>query len=282
MIAKVIAHAPSRGEAAGRLADALTRSRLHGVTTNRDLLVRILREPEFLAGDTDTGYLERHNPAELGAPLVTPPEHIPHLIAATLALQIVNRRRASVCAELPSGWRNNPAIPQRLALRAGEIERTVEYSIGRSGEITMTIDSESVNVVLHSAAYHDIDATVEGVRRRYRVAIPADDSFIDVDSPLGSTSYTVVPRFADPSDQVEAGSLVAQMPGSVVRVLVEVGASVAKSDPLLVVEAMKMEHTVTSPTDGIVIELRVDAGTQVNTGSVLAVVEPTLRGVLIH
>ena len=273
MVAKVIAHAPARDEAAARLATALQRSRLHGVTTNRDLLVRILREPEFLAGGTDTGYLERHDPAELGAPLLGADADVPHVVAAALAMQIVNRVRATVWAELPSGWRNNPAVPQRLELRNGDNEHSVAYTNGRAGEIAMTIDGEPVAVVLHSAAYHVIDATVDGVRRRYHVVIPPDDAFIDVNSPLGSSSYSVVPRFADPSDQVAAGSLVAPMPGAVVRVLVEVGAAVTKGDPLVVLEAMKMEHTVASPSDGTVIDVRVEAGKQVDAGSILAVVE---------
>jgi acetyl/propionyl-CoA carboxylase alpha subunit len=273
MVAKVIAHAPTRGEAAARLAGALSRSRLHGVTTNRDLLVRILREPEFLAGGTDTAYLDRHDPADLGAPQLESDADVAHVAAATLAMQVVNRARATVWPALPSGWRNNPAVPQRLELRNGETDHAVEYSVSRSGEIAMCVDGEPVTVELHSTAYHVVDASIAGVRRRYHVVIPSDDSFIDVDSPLGSSSYEVVPRFADPSDQVAAGSLVAPMPGSVVRVLVEVGAAVSKGDPLVVLEAMKMEHTVASPSDGKVVEMRVEAGNQVDAGSVLAVVE---------
>jgi acetyl/propionyl-CoA carboxylase alpha subunit len=273
MIAKVIAHAPLRSEAAARLARALEASRVHGVTTNRDLLVRILREPEFLAGGTDTGYLDRHDPADLGRPLLAPDADLPHVVAAALAMQVVNRARARVWANLPSGWRNNPAIPQRLTLRAGENERTVEYRLGRAGEITMAVDGQPADVIMHSAADHLIDATVDGVRRRYDVVIPPDITFIDVDSALGSSSYLVAPRFADPADQVVAGSLVAPMPGSVVRVLVNAGANVRKGDPLVVLEAMKMEHTVASPADGTVVEIRVEAGKQVDAGSVLAVVE---------
>jgi biotin carboxyl carrier protein len=96
---------------------------------------------------------------------------------------------------------------------------------------------------------------------------------VDVDSPLGSSSYDVIPRFPDPTDSVAAGSLVAPMPGSVVRVLVESGAAVTKGQPLLVLEAMKMEHTVASPYDGVLAYLRVTAGQQVDAGSVLAVVD---------
>src|SRR5436305_5569161 len=109
MLAKVIAHAPTRTEAASRLAAALQRARISGVITNRDLLVRILREEEFLAGRTDTAYLERHDPAELGRPLLddAPGHAVAHAIVAALALQAGHRHEARVWSRLPSGWRNN-------------------------------------------------------------------------------------------------------------------------------------------------------------------------------
>jgi acetyl/propionyl-CoA carboxylase alpha subunit len=274
MIAKVIAHASSRTEAAVALAAALRRARIHGVTTNRDLLVRILDEPEFLAGATDTAYLDRHDPAVLGAALLDEAEgRRAHLIAASLAVQVVNRASATVQPGLPSGWRNNPSQPQHLTLSDRFGTSTVSYQIARDGAITLAIDDQPVAVELHSAAYHVIDATVSGVRRRIHVVIPADGSPIDVNSALGSSSYTVEPRFPDASAAVAAGSLVAPMPGSVVRVLVEAGAAVGKGQPLVVLEAMKMEHTVTSPVDGTVSDLRVSAGQQVDAGAVLAVVD---------
>jgi acetyl/propionyl-CoA carboxylase alpha subunit len=274
MVAKVIAHAPARAEAAGRLAAALAGSRLHGTTTNRDLLVRILREPEFLAGATDTAYLERHDPAVLAAPLLDTDEaRRAHLAVATVTLQLVNRRAAVHWSRLPSGWRNNPALPQRLALDDGAVEQQVSYRVHRSGVVELSVDDEPIEVQVHSAANHVVNATVDGVRRSYQVVIPPDQTTIDVDSPLGSSSYRVVPRFHDPAEQVAAGSLVAPMPGAVVRILVEPGAAVTKGDPLVVLEAMKMEHTVASPTDGTVVEVRVEAGKQVDAGAVLAVVE---------
>jgi propionyl-CoA carboxylase alpha chain len=138
----------------------------------------------------------------------------------------------------------------------------------------MSIDDEPVEVEMHSAAYHVIDATIDGIRRRYQVVIPADFATIDIDSPLGSSSYAVVPRFANPADLLAAGSLVAPMPGSVVRVLVEADATVEKGQSLVVLEAMKMEHTIVAPADGTVTHLGVEPGQQVDAGAVLAVVEP--------
>jgi acetyl/propionyl-CoA carboxylase alpha subunit len=273
MVAKVIAHAPTRREAAAKLAAALRESRIHGVTTNRDLLVRILGEAEFLAGATDTAYLERHDPAQLGAPLLDDAARRYHAAAAALALQAANRAAARVWARIPSGWRNNPSQPQHVVLGDVDAELRVDYLMGRNGSIDLAVDDHPLAITVHAADRDAIDITMDGVRRRFRTLVGANGGTVDVDSPLGASSFAVVPRFEDPSQHVAAGSLVAPMPGSVVRVLIEAGARVVKGDPLVVLEAMKMEHTVASPADGTVGEVRVHAGQQVDAGSVLVVVD---------
>jgi propionyl-CoA carboxylase alpha chain len=97
------------------------------------------------------------------------------------------------------------------------------------------------------------------------------DDVVDVDSVLGSSSHQRVPRFPDAAHEHLAGSLVAPMPGSVVRVLVEPGAAVVRGQPLVVLEAMKMEHTVAAPEAGVAAEVRVAAGEQVDAGTILVV-----------
>ncbi len=130
MLAKVIAHGRSRADAARRLARALRDAQIHGLTTNRDLLVAILREPEFLAGATDTGYLTRHQPAALagsgaGSGAAPGPATARHALVAALARQVVNRAAAPVLGTLPSGWRNvvSRAAAGQLHRRGGAVRR---------------------------------------------------------------------------------------------------------------------------------------------------------------
>jgi len=273
MLAKVIAHAPTRSEAAAVLAQALRRSRVHGVTTNRDLLVQILEEDEFLGGGTDTAYLDRHDPTKLGRPLLDDEASGQHAAAAALALQALRREGASVWRGLPSGWRNNRSQPQRVTLARRGADTVVDYAFDRDG-VNLSVDGTPLHVTLHAASADRIDATVAGVRRVFTVAISGD--YVDVDSDLGSSEYVVQPRLPEPSEHLAAGSLTAPMPGAVVRVLVGAGDAVAVGQPLVVLEAMKMEHTVAAPAAGTVATVSVTAGQQVDAGTVLVVVDDSL------
>src|SRR4051812_27193386 len=272
MLAKVIAHAPSRSEAATRLASALRSARISGVTTNRDLLVRILQDDEFLAGDTDTAYLERNDPAVLGAPLLDDSAARVHAIAAALAVQAANRQQARSWQRLPSGWRNNPSQPQSLVLERRDSQVTVAYAFARDG-VDVRLDDVAVDVVLHASAPDVVDLTVDGVRRRCHVLLDGDVA--DVDSPLGASTHRIVPRFSDPAAVLAAGSLTAPMPGSVVRVLVAAGDTATAGQTLVELEAMKMEHAIHAPAAGVVSELRGQPGQQVDAGSVPVVVAET-------
>ncbi len=113
---------------------------------------------------------------------------------------------------------------------------------------------------------------VDGVRRAYRVHRVGSEIFVD--GPDGAARLAELPRFPLPTAKLAAGSLLAPLPGAVTRVHVAVGQRVAAGDPLLTLEAMKLEHPVLAPTDGVVAELAVPAGGQVDTGTVLAVVNP--------
>ncbi len=277
MLAKVIARGRTRTEAARRLARALRDAEIHGVTTNRDLLVGILREPGFLAGATDTGYLTRHQPAALaraaaGSEAGAGPRHA---LAAALARQAVNRAEAPVLGSLPSGWRNVFSAPQRVSFTAAGQRATRQYDVtyrvlGRTVQASVN-DAPLGPTQVHAAGPDRVDLEIGGTRRVYRVHRVGPDTYVDASD--GSSALTEVPRFADAGKQAPAGSLLAPMPGLVRRVLVEAGTAVVAGQPLLVLEAMKMEQTVAAPADGLVTELRAKAGEQVAVGQILAIVE---------
>jgi propionyl-CoA carboxylase alpha chain len=260
MLAKVIAHAPTRSEAARVLARSLAGAELHGVVTNRDLLIRVLGEPEFLAGGTDTAYLERH-PEVFEPRLSTADQRARAGLAAALASTVDDRAPAGA---LPSGWRNVRSAPQQVSYTAPWGALDVEYVLDRSGALV----DEQIRLVQRSPARVVLE--VDGVRHTYRVHRVAGVSYVDhVD---GSVALTEVPRFAPPTVERAPGSLLAPMPGAVGRVAVTLGQTVAAGDLLLTLEAMKMEHAVLAPDDGVVSELPVTPGTQVEPGTVLAVV----------
>jgi propionyl-CoA carboxylase alpha chain len=278
MLAKVIAHGRTRDDAARRLARALQTAEIHGLTTNRDLLVAILREPDFLAGATDTGYLTRHEPAALARTgSAGAPARARHALAAALARQAVNRAGAPVLGTLPSGWRNVFFAPQRVSFTAAGQQGTQQYDVAYrilGAAVQASVNDAPVGqAVIHEASPDRIDLEIDGTRRVYRVhRVGPKNTYVDASD--GSSALTEVPRFGDPDALAPAGSLLAPMPGLVRRVLVEVGAVVVAGQPLLVLEAMKMEQTVAVPAAGVVAELRAKAGEQVSTGQVLAVVEP--------
>ncbi|GAB2521786.1 acetyl/propionyl/methylcrotonyl-CoA carboxylase subunit alpha [Nocardia heshunensis] len=271
MLSKVISFAETRDEAAHLLASALQRAEIHGLVTNRDLLVRVLRHPAFLAGDTDTAFFATHDLEKLSAPLVSEADEQLSIIAAALSDAAVNRTKARVGAGLPGGWRNLPSQPQSKSYESrltGKHE--VRYRITRAG---LEVEGRD-GLELVEATPDSVTLLVAGergpVRRRFAVARYGD--LVAVDSPLGPVSVRRLPRFEDPADQVAEGSLLAPMPGAVIRLGAATGDRVEKGQPILWLEAMKMEHTIAAPAAGILTELNVSAGQQVEVGTVLAVV----------
>ena len=150
----------------------------------------------------------------------------------------------------------------------GSVDNTAEHEV----RYRLTRDGLEgpEGVALVSATPSEVVLDVGGLRRRFEVA--AYPGLSCVDSAQGSVALVPVERFADPADQVAAGSLLAPMPGTVVRIAVEAGDAVTTGQPLLWLEAMKMQHRIESPADGVVAELGVSVGDQVEVGRVLAVV----------
>ncbi|MHC1563574.1 acetyl/propionyl/methylcrotonyl-CoA carboxylase subunit alpha [Actinomycetospora sp. C-140] len=272
MLAKVIAHGATRGQAARRLARALAEAEVHGLVTNRDLLVGVLREPEFLAGRTDTGYLTRHDPAALaaGPADVAATRRRVHAVAAALADQAGRRADPPVQRPVPSGWRNVVSAPQVATFRLGEQEVVVAYRRTRRGWWASVDGEPLTGLLVHDATADAVDLEVDGVRRT--VTLHRVGAAVYVDSPLGGGDLVDVERLPVPGTEAAPGSLFAPMPGTVVRVLAETGQTVSAGTTVLVFEAMKMEHQVKAPVDGVVADLLVSLGDTVDTGEVLAVI----------
>jgi acyl-CoA carboxylase subunit alpha len=267
MLAKVIAWAPSRAAAARTVAGALTRAKIHGLQTNRSLLVRVLRHPAFLAGDTDTAFFDRHGLAALAEPLADKESTATSVVAAALADAAANRAAARVLGRIPAGWRNVASAWQIKRYRCGPDEHEVRYRNTRAG--VLVDGHENLRVV--EATPERVRLEIGGLRRTFEVA--RYPGLVCVDSPLGPVALEPVDRFPDPASQLAPGSLLAPMPGAVVRVAVSLGDKVSEGQPLLWLEAMKMEHRIDAPAGGVVTELTVAAGDQVETGRVLAVVK---------
>ncbi|MYR44120.1 biotin carboxylase N-terminal domain-containing protein [Streptomyces sp. SID5910] len=250
MLAKAVAYAPTRAEAVRRLAGALERAAIHGPVTNRDLLVRSLRHEEFTSARMDTGFYDRHLAA------LTEPAPDP---LAPLAAALAD---ASTRAGRFGGWRNLPSQAQVKRYAVDGEEHEVRYHHTRAG-----LAADGVRVV-HADAARVILET-DGVRRTYDIARYADRIHVN------TTALTALPRFPDPTAQHAPGSLLAPMPGTVVRIaegLTE-GTPVQAGQPLLWLEAMKMEHKITAPTTGTLTALHAEPGSQVEVGALLAVVD---------
>jgi propionyl-CoA carboxylase alpha chain len=280
MLAKVISWAPTRSAAIRRLSSGLAAATIAGPVTNRDLLIDVLRHPEFAAGRADTSLLDGYDYAGL-----LPSERVCQLSAAAAAAAVAagNRHEAKFGGSIPGGWRNVPSQPQRTSFTGprGRIDTSYRW-LGSQ----ICIDGAGADEPL--ATTHAIEPDPSGgsggsstrastvwletTGVRYRFNVTRADQDLWVDSPLGSVKLSLIDRLPAPERIAETGSLIAPMPGNVTKVAAVVGDPVTAGQLVLVIEAMKMEHQILAPTSGVLAELRVSQGTQVNAGDVLAIV----------
>ncbi|MCP5030788.1 MAG: ATP-grasp domain-containing protein [Actinomycetia bacterium] len=268
MLAKVIATGPTRREAALRLALALERMTIVGITTNRDFLVSALRHDEFLAGNTTTDFIDR---VDLGS---GPTEADPSLLAAlVLSRQAANRDHPGELGFMPSGYRNSVMPPEEVRLVVAGDEVLVRYRSRRGGGFDVEVGDGGSTLVatLESRSDTGIEATVDGVRSAFVVVNTA--SRWHVHGPGGRIDAVELSPFPDPGGESVAGGQLAPMPGAVRVVAVSVGDRVEAGQTLVIMEAMKMEHTVTAPEAALVTEVRCGVDDQVDNGAVLVVLE---------
>lgn len=266
LLAKVIAHAPTRAEAASTLALALERLHLGGVTTNRDFLAATLRHPGFLAGDTTTDFIERYQPAR--SLVMNAQELSWAATVGALWLQGHHRSVAPVLQNIPSGWRNARLPRQRVSLRWNDETIEVTYQARRDGSFSVGSDGHAL---VHRWSDRDIDIEVDARRSTSRVT--RSGKLLLVQTPRGTARFDIEPLFVVPGVETVVGGLTAPMPGAIVEVRVSVGQHVEAGQTLVVMEAMKMEHVITAARAGTVSEVLVVETQQVDSGAALLTIE---------
>ncbi|MCY4175708.1 MAG: ATP-grasp domain-containing protein [Acidimicrobiaceae bacterium] len=280
MLAKVIAHSPSREEAAGKLRLALQRLHVGGVVTNRHFLASVLGTEAFLAGDTTTDFIERVDPSR--SAVLTDAQCRRAAVAAAMWLQAAERRQALTLGWTPSGWRHGRLPAEHLLLSVdnapGAVEVKVAYRPLRDGSFEVSAssgDDEATVAAARLAAWGPETLTLEwdGRQVRYTVTAAQDRDRVYLTGDAETVAVAVVPRFGAPETALADGGFAAPMPGVIVEVRVAAGERVPAGATLVVMEGMKMEHHVTAPADGTVAQVLVAPGDQVDNGSPLLVFE---------
>lgn len=267
MLAKIISYAPTRNDAALKLARALESAHIGGIKTNRDFLIACLRSQEFLDGDTTSDFIDRVNPDRK---MRLSPKEIEHVISiSALWIQERNRLKANIASFMSSGWTNGRLPKQNITFIFDNEEYKVLYKYKRN--IGYVFEWGKIGII-HSADEYGIDAEFNGKRHYSRITIK--DSNILVHMPYGDVNLEIKPRFVMPGSENIQGSLSAPMPGKVIALNVKKGSKVKAGDVLVILEAMKMEHSIKALEDGVVSKILISKNDQVENGAPLMIVDP--------
>ena len=266
MLAKIISYAPNRTDAAGKLAKALESAHIGGVKTNRDFLVNCLKTKEFLNGDTTSDFIERVKPSRK---LEINQSQIEHACAiAAMWIQQQNRNNSNVAKFMPSGWTNGRLPNQKVTVEFENTEYDFQYKQQRDQKFLFSNDKEAY---IYSCDEDGIDMIFDGKRHYSRVTTSKNNILVHM--PFGDVMLKSKPRFKMPGTEVTIGGLIAPMPGKVIDVKVKKGKKVKAGDTLVILEAMKMEHSIKAAEDGTVSELLISVNDQVENGALLMVVK---------
>jgi 3-methylcrotonyl-CoA carboxylase alpha subunit len=269
MIAKLIVHGDTREQALARLDEALAQMHIVGLATNVQFLRHVVRSPSFSQGDLDTGLIPREqsllfNQEPLGLPLA----------AAAAVAQALLRERASEGGDPFSrrdGWRSHGLTVRRFAFEFRGERGEAELIYLHDGGLKLTVGNLS-GMLTFSATPQGIDLDFAG--QRLLVSVYADGETDHVFSARGATQILAIDLLAHAGEtHSEAGRLTAPMPGKVLSFAVKAGDKVSKGQALAVMEAMKMEHTIVAPGDGLVAEVLFAPGDQVMEGAELLTLE---------
>ena len=266
MLAKVITKGKTRTDAANKLALALESLHIGGVTTNRDFLVSSLRSSHFLKGKTTSDFIDKAKPKR--SVILQGKSLEQATIAAALWIQGRNRNDATILKNIPSGWRNSRLPRQKIGFSYLDKEVFVSYKSNRDN--TFSVNEDSTAQILNWSG-KGIDIEINN--SRFFSKVTQDKDNLVVHGPWGDVLFKVLPRFTLPGTEIQAGGLVAPMPGKVIDLKVKVGSKVKKGDTLVILEAMKMEHQVKASKDGKITKVLIKKDDQLENGALLMVLD---------
>jgi propionyl-CoA carboxylase alpha chain len=265
LLAKLIAHGRDRDEALRKLNYGLRQLRAEGVTTNQEFLLRVLESEDFRQGAATTGYIAD----QLDVLLTKETDELEtaSAIALALFLQIKWQQADRLMQHLPPGYRNNPYRDPLLKLQVSGKSVELSWQWQAGGEFEFLLAGQTHSVDLLAAESEQLRYALDGVQRTFTVTKVGERFFIH--SALGACTIEKLPRYPEYEVAADAGSANSPMPGQVLKLLVETGQQVAKGEALLILEAMKMEHTLRAAVDGVVEAILVKPGEVVSPGQVL-------------
>jgi 3-methylcrotonyl-CoA carboxylase alpha subunit len=267
MIAKLIVHGATRDEALARLDAALAQTHIVGVATNVQFLRDILRTDSFANARLDTALIER----ERAVLFDQEPLGLPLAAAASIARTLLDEAAAASTAEPFSrrdGWQSHGIAVRPFAFEFRGQPQSAELSYLHDGTLMLRVGEVAGPLVIGRFSSDELELQFDG--RRHTLNVYEDQSTVHVFAAHGATRIVTVDRLAHAGDtHAEGGRLTAPMPGKVVSFAVKTGDKVSRGQPLAVMEAMKMEHTIAAPADGTVEELLYAPGDQVTEGAEL-------------
>jgi len=272
MLAKVIAIGETREQSARLLAKELRSTHLAGIKTNKDFLVQCLENNSFLKGKTTSDFIPREHKKLFKA--VDKKLLDNAMKASALWLQEHNKRDNKKLHFLPRNWTNGILPKQDITFEFNDEEYKFQYENNNNHiqihrEHFERLSTSSVLII--SVNQEHIHCEIDGIAIKAFISCFHDE--ITINSGSGDLVFKVLPKFIDPNEIIIEGSLTAPMPGKILNINVKKGSSVKTGETLLILEAMKMEHTIKANSDGQVIELYVKTGDQVESGSDLMKIE---------
>ncbi len=270
MVAKLIVHGDTREQALARLDEALAQTHIVGLATNVQFLRRVARTDAFARAKLDTALI----PREQAVLFHQEPVGLPLAAAAAVAQALLNERTSEGVDPFSrrDGFHTHGVVQRRFEFEFGGEHAKALLTYERGGGLHLKVGegdaAVSGSLVFGAAPQGAIELQFAG--QRTRAAVYAQGEVDHVFTPLGATQITAIDLLAHAGEAAaEGGRLTAPMPGKVVSFAVKAGDKVAKGQPLAVMEAMKMEHTIAAPADGVVQELLYAPGDQVTEGAEL-------------